>query len=196
MHQIYVEQQYAPVGGIGPGLIIDAGANVGYSTMWFLERYPTNRVTALEPDADSYEIARKNLSADNSRFTLHHAGLWDKACRLRIVESQYRDGRAWTRQVTECDDSAGILGMTVDELLTASSEQRIALLKCDIEGAEAIVFKAAAAWIDKVDAIAIELHDDSHFGSASAAFFAAIAGQEFEVGVVGEVTVCKRKLSF
>jgi hypothetical protein len=39
---------------------------------------------------------------------------------------------------------------------------------------------------------AIELHDDTQFGNATAAFHRAIAGQEFDVTLSRELTVCRR----
>jgi FkbM family methyltransferase len=192
LYQVYGQQQYAAVGDIGPGLIIDAGANVGYSTMWLAARYPHHQITALEPDKENYRIALANLGGGSRRVGLWQAGLWDHACYLRMVDHKYRDGHAWTRQVQESKEPTSVVGVTVEDLLIEAGEQRVALLKCDIEGAEAIVFRLPVPWIDKVDAIAIELHDDSHFGPASPVFFESIAGQGFEVSTAGELTICKR----
>jgi hypothetical protein len=43
-----------------------------------------------------------------------------------------------------------------------------------------------------VDAIAIELHDDSVFGEATGVFFTAIDGLGFQVWRSGELTVCRK----
>jgi hypothetical protein len=42
------------------------------------------------------------------------------------------------------------------------------LLKVDIEGAEKEVFESSSRWIDRVGAIAIELHDQLKSGCSSA----------------------------
>ncbi|CAN5382113.1 hypothetical protein BH10PLA2_BH10PLA2_26230 [soil metagenome] len=64
----------------------------------------------------------------------------------------------------------------------------------DIEGAEAQVFSENyESWIDYVDNIVIELHDDTAFGNASSIFTKAIAGRSFTVSRCGELTVCKRR---
>jgi hypothetical protein len=63
----------------------------------------------------------------------------------------------------------------------------------DIEGAEAIVFSEGyEAWLDKVDTIAIELHEDSDFGSAPEIFHTAVDGHGFELTRSGELTLCRR----
>jgi len=47
---------------------------------------------------------------------------------------------------------------TVDGLLREFGLEHIDILKIDIEGAELEVFSYTSAWIDKVEAIIIELH--------------------------------------
>jgi hypothetical protein len=62
----------------------------------------------------------------------------------------------------------------------------------DIEGAEAVVFSGSCEhWLDRVDHIAIELHDDSAFGPARAIFTKAITGRGFTVRPSSELTVCR-----
>ena len=56
----------------------------------------------------------------------------------------------------------------------------ITALKIDIEGAEAVVFgKASSSWLDMVDMIAVELHDDLIFGNATDIFLNAVKSQGF-----------------
>jgi len=69
---------------------------------------------------------------------------------------------------------------------------RIGLLKMDVEGAEVVVFGGKCVWLNQVDRIAIELHDDSVFGNATEIFYNAIRGQNFEISQSGELTICSR----
>ena len=48
------------------------------------------------------------------------------------------------------------------------------------------------AWLPKVDCVAVELHDDTHFGSCSDVFYAAISRRDFLVSRSRELTVCRR----
>lgn len=47
---------------ISPGLIIDCGANVGFTSAYLLSRHPSARVIAVEPDASNYLALRANLA--------------------------------------------------------------------------------------------------------------------------------------
>jgi hypothetical protein len=56
----------------------------------------------------------------------------------------------------------------------------------------AIVAGGKCAWLNQVDKIAIELHDDTVFGNATEIFCNAIRGQNFEISRSGELTICSR----
>jgi hypothetical protein len=84
-------------------------------------------------------------------------------------------------------------GIDIASLFARSGAERISILKMDIEGTEALVFAGShRAWIDRVDALLIELHEDSVFGRGSEVFYPAIAGQNFTITQSGELTVCQR----
>ena len=148
---------------------------------------------AVEPDPANFAILQRNLAPHGARARALRTGLWSHATGLRIKEDSFRDGRSWTTQVRECHpgEDAEMDAVDVPTLLAASGSPRISMLKIDIEGAEAVVFGAGSAdWLRCVDNIVIELHHDSPYGDAPAAFFAAIEPYQFSVSTFGELTVC------
>lgn len=195
--QIFIQQEYSSLLDLKDvDLVIDAGANVGYSSFYFLTHFPNCRVLAVEPDAANFAALQTNLAPFGKRAIVHNCGIWSKQARLAIASNLYRDGRQWTRQVRECapDEQAEFTAITIAELLRQSGCQRLSLLKMDIEGAEAVVFADSAVqeWLGRTDAIAIELHDDTSFGEATPVFAAAIRQQPFQVSRCGELTLCRR----
>ncbi len=194
--QIFLEREYACLNDLpNVGLVLDCGANVGYSSAYFLTRFPTCRVIAVEPDPHNFGILDRNLTPYGDRATAIRAGVWSHPTRLTLSEVPYRDGRDWARQVRECrpDEPGGLPAVDIGTLLADSGLERISLLKIDIEGAEAVVFAdPAAPWLDKVDTLVIELHDDSSFGECTPIFERAIDGRGFTLSRSGELTVCKR----
>jgi hypothetical protein len=52
-----------------------------------------------------------------------------------------------------------IQGKTLDSIMREYNLQRIDILKIDIEGAEKEVFNDTSSWLEKTDAIIIELHE-------------------------------------
>ena len=194
-HQIFIDREYAPLCDMRDvHVVIDCGANVGYSSAFFLSHFPSCRVIAVEPDPGNFAMLERNLRAYGTRAAVVRAGIWGESVPLRLSQEQYRDGREWAVQVQPCQASQtpDFQGMSIPSLLMTFGLTRITLLKIDIEGAEAVVFSGNVDWLDRDDAIAIELHDDSRFGSVSEIFHSAIRGRGFEISRSGELTICRR----
>lgn len=194
--QIFKKEEYAKTRSLGAlDVVIDLGANVGYSAAYFLSQFPTCRVIAVEPDPENFAILVKNLAPYGNRATCLHAGVWSHTCHVRISEIPYRDNLEWSRHVVECaaDAPGALRGIGLRDLLDSHGVGRVALLKCDIEGAEVALFGPShKEWIDRVDAMAVELHEDSIFGDGRAVFLQAMQGQPFSTEPSGEFTVCRR----
>lgn len=195
--QIFLEREYKCLDDIQDApLIIDCGANVGYSAAYFLTRFPRARLIAVEPDSHNYECLKLNLAPYGASAQVLQAAVWSNECAVLTLSAlPYRDGREWSKQVVESDGSRldCVHAVEIGQLLKRSGHERIAILKIDIEGAEAVVFSEhCQEWLGRVDNIVIELHDDSCFGNASEVFFKAIATQGFLISTCGELTVCRR----
>ena len=199
--QIFHEQEHAPTAALvrrerGDNfLILDCGANAGYASIFFLMHFPKATITAVEPDDENFRLLDLNLRGLGPRVGLVHAGLWSHETMLRCGNLGFRDGQHWGRQVYEADagDTFARPAVTVPQLLNRSECDRIALLKIDIEGAEAVVFATdCAEWLRLTDVIAIELHDDSSFGSGTDVFQKAISGLDFKLKTSGELTIAYR----
>jgi FkbM family methyltransferase len=175
-------------------LVLDCGANVGYSSAYFLSQSPSCHVMAIEPDPGNFAMLQRNLLAYGERAKLVRAGIWSHDTPLTISQAPFRDGQEWSIQVRPCEtnEESDLQGVSIESILASSGFDKISLLKVDIEGAEVVLFGAKTDWLERVDAIAIELHDDSHFGKATDIFNAAIDGRGFEVTHSGDLTLCRR----
>jgi FkbM family methyltransferase len=193
--QIFVEREYACLDGLrGVETVLDCGANVGYSSAYFLSRWPGARVLAVEPDPENFRALAANLAPYGPRAGLLRAGVWSHPCGLRMEAPAYRGGAEWARQVRESapGEPAEIEAVDVPALMARLGAERISLLKMDVEGAEAVVFAGECAWLDRVDTLVLELHDDTHFGDAPAVFERAVRGRGFALERSGELTVARR----
>ena len=195
--QTFISQPYAVLDDLPDvEFIVDCGANVGYASAFLLTQFPRAHLAAIEPDPENFAILRENLAPYGHRASAIMAGVWSHPARLRIVEAPSRGGGEWARQVRECapNESSHIEAIDVPTLLARTGRDRISILKLDVEGSECVVFGApnVGDWLWRVDCIAVELHDDTHFGPCTSVFRRAIEGRGFALSHSGELTVCRR----
>lgn len=178
--QVFVQQQYGGLPIRRPRLIIDAGANVGLSSVFFLWKYPTARVIAVEPDPANVTMAARNLQPFGSRCELVRGAVWSSRTKLDL---EFGLG-AWATRVVS--GGSTVEGYSLEDLRSAHCVDWIDLLKLDIEGAEAEVFRAtpASVW-RRVGCVAAELHGET----CRAAMWGALAPLGFRFSRRGEITV-------
>jgi FkbM family methyltransferase len=170
-----------------PQTIIDGGAYIGLSAIYFTMRYPGVRVIAVEASEQNFDLLVRNTSAFPNIQPVHAAlwpqpgslvltdpgtGLWG----LQVKEAVSRDG-ADLGAAGELADS--VRAITIGDIIREHGLDRIDLLKVDIEGAEKELFGEPGPWLDQVDAICIELHDWFKVG-CTRTFFAAVADFDVE----------------
>lgn len=138
--------------------VVDLGANVGLSFRWLRARYPHARFVCVEPDPGNLEILRANVRAVDPDAQIHAACVGAHERRVTLSTTQGEWG--FRMSDSDGDGAGGIDVITMRTLIEGAGLDRIGVLKCDIEGAEAEVFADCADWIDRVDAMSVECHSD------------------------------------
>jgi FkbM family methyltransferase len=185
-HQIFVEREYSPLDQLkNVGLVIDCGANVGYSSTYFLSTHPQSFVIAVEPDEGNFAILERNLHPYGKRTRAIRAAVWRNHEKLQF-KGPRTSGGEWGYSVEQADQEFGLTSVTVPELIEMSGFRRVSILKVDIEGAELNLFQFNSEWIDLVDNLVIELHGPE----CSEVFFRAISRRGFKISTSGELIVC------
>jgi FkbM family methyltransferase len=171
--QIFLMRDCAAPSTIHPGLIIDGGAHIGCSAIWFALAFPNARIIAVEPDKNNYNLLKRNVSAFKN-ITCVHGAIWGVSGPVAIANPDQDPWGFTVQSDTDTPQASAIMGITIGDLLASSGENRIGLLKLDIEGAERQVFASRyESWLSATDAIMIELHDRYQPGCTES-FFAAV----------------------
>jgi FkbM family methyltransferase len=174
---------YDPALGGDPKLIVDAGANVGFASAMFANRFPKARIVAIEPDAKNCEIFRRNCGG-YANVQLLHAAVWYRPGRMKIENP---DDASFLFRVTEdAGDTGGIPALTFSQIIADAGTGVIDVLKLDVEGSEKILFEHGSDWLRKVRLMIMELHD-GYIPGCSDALFKAIEGRKYRHARVKEI---------
>jgi FkbM family methyltransferase len=157
VREIFGDRSYALPEGFEPRTILDLGANIGASVLWFRRRYPDAEIHAVEPDARSLEKLRRNV-ADLPAVTVHAVALAGEDGTRAFYEAE----RGWSSSLLAEAAWGGhaetVTTLTLDALVRDRvGRDRVDLLKLDVEGAEWEVFPRLRL-AELADVVAGELH--------------------------------------
>lgn len=147
-----------------PGLrILDAGAHIGLTTLYYAKMYKDPEITALEPNPESFNLLKKNVFENQlPSVVVEQVALSDR----RGKELLYRDrsGDRWysTAGFTEGawneeQESERVLVKT-KPLRDYLELQDWDIIKLDVEGAEEKVLLAAKSVIQNCSHYLVEFH--------------------------------------
>ena len=154
-YEVFVHDYYGRTSLLENGirLIVDLGANVGYSVLYFLHQYPSSQVIAFEPHTSHVRQLERNLLLDGNRDRVK---LYAKAAGARTRLMRLTDSQT-SSSLTE-DHSLGTLPVEVIDIFPLLSTKHIDVLKMDIEGGEyEILADERFATLD-IQVIAMEWH--------------------------------------
>ena len=139
--------------------VIDLGANIGLASLYFATQYEGCRIVAVEPHPETFALLQRNLAplVTRGQAKLINAAVWSSKSPLTGNWTDRYSGFA----VHDTPGTlSGIAGITMHDIIEQSGFASVDLLKMDIEGAETELFRELS-WLSRVNAIAIEFHDDT-----------------------------------
>jgi FkbM family methyltransferase len=135
-------------------LILDCGANIGLSAVYFALAFPAARIVAVEPHRDNFRRAVATTAAF-PHVKVIEAGVASASGMARIVDP----GMGTDAYRIEPAAGGEVRMLTVPDLVRDAAPAVPFLIKIDIEGFESNLFAANTAWIDDFLVLIIELHD-------------------------------------
>jgi FkbM family methyltransferase len=170
-----------------PETIIDLGANIGLTSVYFKNVYPEVKIIAVEPEKSNFDLLKKNTEYYKDIICLCN-GIWDKNCFLKIVDN---NAAKWAFRVEETVEETDIRAISIGNIVKDYNLKSIDILKIDIEGAEKQIFtNGFEEWLPLVKILMIELHDSVNPG-CSMALFEALSGYNYYTDLQGETLVIK-----
>ena len=139
--------------------IVDVGANVGASALWFLSQNP-RRLVCFEPSAENFAHLQSNL-AGLPNVEAHQYGLFSRDVDVPLYRGKHQNMQNSVVRSVETTDVAETIKLR--RATTAFAElgvDRISVLKIDTEGCEVPILADIAALLPRVDMIYAEYHSE------------------------------------
>lgn len=133
-YEVFVQQIYRPRLAKSRDevrLVVDVGANVGYSVIYFARMFPKAKIIAIEPSLTNVKALTRNVELN---------GLQDRVS-IQNVAAGTSDGTIYlvdrgAVSFTTADADARGVKVSVADILKQLAGERIDVLKIDCEGAE------------------------------------------------------------
>jgi FkbM family methyltransferase len=138
-------------------VIVDCGANIGVTSLFFAARYPDATILSIEPHPENFSLLKSNVAQVPRILPI-------RACLTGEPQSAVRfstDQAAWGNRIATDEQGVLVPAITIEQLCAQHRLEKIDLLKLDIEGAEEQVLKNGT-FLDCTEQIIIELH--GHYG--------------------------------
>ncbi|MBA3945640.1 MAG: FkbM family methyltransferase [Herpetosiphonaceae bacterium] len=150
---IFVDEIYAFNAPSEAPYIIDCGANIGLSVLYFKRRFPQATILAFEPDPLLAAVLEANLQANGVRdVTVVQKALWSSETVVRFRADGADGGRI------DLGQEPNLLAVPTVRLSSYLNNQPVDCLKIDIEGAEGEVLHECAAGLAHVRYVFVEFH--------------------------------------
>jgi FkbM family methyltransferase len=154
---------YALPGQYSPKRIMDLGANIGLSALYFHRQYPEASIACVEPAPKNFSMLSRIVSLNALPATLFDCAIGPEAGSTALYDTVdpscctlLPDGERGENQIT-------VQQKTVPEIMALLHWDRIDLLKIDIEGYERFLLRDNAVWLSRISCIVGEIHNGYDF---------------------------------
>ena len=183
LHKGLLEKYYLKQFNAQKPLIIDAGANIGASSIFFADTWENSLVIGIEPEKHNFALLKLN-ALEKSILSLEGA-LGSESGKMYLSDPGHGDVGFRVANTGAYEVNV----YSVKEIIATAAEQDAApfIIKIDIEGGESQLFSANTEWMNEFALIIIELHDWMlPMQGSSKPFFKAISNLDFEILQKGE----------
>lgn len=150
--EIFADESYKFQNNSQTPVIYDCGANIGISCLFFSKNYPKAVIKAFEVDPNIVKILKKNLDKNNIKnVEVINKAVWISNDGVDI-SLEGSDGASIYSKINQTK----VPSLRLKDLF--EREEKIDMLKIDIEGAEYDVLMDCQNLLNKVENIFIEYH--------------------------------------
>lgn len=158
--EIFVQRTYLFNPARPSPRIFDCGANIGLATIFFKSLWPDSSVISIEPDPTTFATLSLNLMTNHLRgVQALNVAAWDSESEIDFYVAPEAPGSLLMSAIRGRLEGERIRVPT-KRLSSLVGNERVDLLKLDVEGAEQMVLEdlSASGKLPLIDAIIAEFH--------------------------------------
>ncbi|MDI9337857.1 MAG: FkbM family methyltransferase [Alphaproteobacteria bacterium] len=133
--------------------IIDIGANIGWYSIHLANSYPNAKIYAIEALPDTFQHFKLNadLNTKNNNLFLHNIALSNKKTELTFFYDPSQKGASSSENIMNNDTltKVKVEAIPLDDFISKNNISQLDFVKCDVEGAELLVFQGGINTIKK-----------------------------------------------
>jgi FkbM family methyltransferase len=151
--EIFVERIYNFNSESPAPKILDLGANIGLSVLYFKQLYPKAHITAFEADPKIFDYLKNNVHGNGyTDVVLINKAVWHENTTLKFRSEGADGGRA------AFGDDENIIEVDAIDIKTFLEGHTFDFLKMDIEGSEEVVLPACKGYLNNFKYVFVEYH--------------------------------------
>jgi FkbM family methyltransferase len=168
-------------------VVIDAGAHIGCSVLWYATKYPSAQIFAVEANQKNHQQLTKNTQ-HLKNVMVYQAALSGEANLIMEQEDKRAEtlkySYSYSFKESKSADS-GLKSISIPEIMKQNNLTELDVVKIDIEGGEVEVFSKNVDWVKATKQIVVEMHDYKRKG-CSKVFWQTFADLNFAIEFSGE----------
>lgn len=155
LEEIFVDNVYKFESETDEPYIIDCGANIGVSILYFKKRFPKAKILGFEPDENVFNLLKQNVAVfdKNNKVEIKKEAVWTEDTEL----SFFSEGGVAGSSVVDYSKKNNVVKVQATDL-KKYLEVPVDFLKIDIEGAENELIFDIAPFLGNVKNFFLEYH--------------------------------------
>ena len=144
--------------------VLDLGANIGLATLYFASKFPNAQFACVEPSPENCAVLLEVLIQNRIRATVIEAAIGVESGDAELFMGPDPTAYSLVPPPERFNRMQRVRQIDMPSLLHNLGWDHVDLLKIDIEGYEADLFRSRAGWLAKVRHIVGEAHGHAGYG--------------------------------
>ena len=162
IREVWLDKAYRLPFAFKPRLVVDLGANIGLTSIWYCQQYGATKIVAVEPNPSNAALIRQNFTNNRINGIVIQAAIGATDGTVTFFSSKESNlGRVVSieEQVNNNREQVKMISMTT-LLANFELDDDLDLVKIDIEGGEQQLLAENLSWLTRTKAMIVEFHPD------------------------------------